>query len=159
MGTPTKAAIFIYIAKARILELRKEIAYHNELYYNRNQNEISYFEYDKLTSELRSLEASFPQFDDRSSPSHNAGGAASKGFSKVRHEIQMNLLQDVFDFDEVKTIITNWKDLISVFLGLMGNLLRSGLKSVRRGSGIPADLRGGESYMTSFRPHSLQKRM
>lgn len=71
----------------------------------------------------------------------------------------MNLLQDVFDFDEVKTIITNWKDLISVFLGLMGNLLRSGLKSVRRGSGIPADLRGGESYMTSFRPHSLQKRM
>ena len=96
-------------AKARILELRKEIAYHNELYYNQNRNEISDFEYDKLTSELRSLETLFPQFDDKSSPSHNVGGAASKGFWKVTHEVQMNSLQDVFDFDEVKKFVEKVK--------------------------------------------------
>lgn len=96
-------------AKVRILELRKEIAYHNELYYNQNRNEISDFEYDKLTSELRSLEISFPQFDDKSSPSHNVGGTAGKGFSKVRHEIQMNSLQDIFDFDEVKKFVEKIK--------------------------------------------------
>ena len=96
-------------AKARILELRKKIAYHNEMYYNQNRNEISDFEYDKLTSELRSLETSFPQFDDKSSPSHNVGGTAGKGFSKVRHEIQMNSLQDIFDFDEVKKFVEKIK--------------------------------------------------
>lgn len=90
-------------AAERINQLRKEIAYHNELYYNQNISEISDYDYDKLTRELRSLEADFPQLDDIASPTHHVGGTASQGFKKVKHDIQMNSLQDIFDYDAVKS--------------------------------------------------------
>lgn len=96
-------------AAARIQQLRKEIEHHNDLYYNKNTSEISDFEYDGLTRELRSLEAEFPQLDAADSPSHNVGGSADKGFAKVRHEIQMNSLQDVFDYDAVKAFVERIK--------------------------------------------------
>lgn len=90
-------------AAERINQLRKEIAYHNELYYNQNTSEISDYDYDELTRELRSLETEFPQLDDAASPTHHVGGTASQGFKKVKHDIQMNSLQDIFDYDAVKS--------------------------------------------------------
>ena len=54
--------------KARIEELRKEIEYHNNKYYNEDSPEISDYEYDKLTVELRKLEAEHPEFNMADSP-------------------------------------------------------------------------------------------
>ena len=48
--------------KSRIEELRKEIEYHNNKYYNEDSPEISDYEYDKLSVELRKLEAEYPEF-------------------------------------------------------------------------------------------------
>ena len=44
-------------AEARVAELRKQIAYHDERYYTLDEPEIPDAEYDKLMLELRALEA------------------------------------------------------------------------------------------------------
>ena len=43
-------------AKKRAAQLTKEIRHHNELYYNQDAPEISDFEYDALTRELKAIE-------------------------------------------------------------------------------------------------------
>ena len=48
--------------KDRIEELRKLISYHNDRYYNQDDPEISDFEYDKLSLELRKLEKEHPEY-------------------------------------------------------------------------------------------------
>ena len=48
-------------ARKRVLELRKTINHHNDLYYNKDDPEISDFEYDALTRELRASEAKYPE--------------------------------------------------------------------------------------------------
>ena len=53
-------------ALARLVELRKEIARHDELYFRRGAPEISDFEYDALKRELRGLEATFAAGDGTS---------------------------------------------------------------------------------------------
>lgn len=60
-------------AAKRIEELRRAIRYHNELYYNRSQPEISDAEYDALKEELRRLEAAYPELDRPDSPTHQVG--------------------------------------------------------------------------------------
>ena len=47
-------------AKKRIDELKSEIRYHNNLYYNNDAPEIEDYQYDALTRELRALEKEFP---------------------------------------------------------------------------------------------------
>ena len=48
-------------AKARASHLTKLIRHHNELYYNQDSPEISDFEYDALTRELKAIEHDFPE--------------------------------------------------------------------------------------------------
>lgn len=60
--------------RRRLRELQAEIARHDELYFRRNQAEISDADYDRLKRELRDLEAAYPELaansprlgDDRS---------------------------------------------------------------------------------------------
>ena len=47
-------------AKKRAAQLTKEIRHHNELYYNQDAPEISDFEYDALTRELKAIEKEYP---------------------------------------------------------------------------------------------------
>ena len=89
----------------RIKYLRSTILYHNDLYYNQNRTEISDYEYDMLQQELRKLEADFPQFASDTSPTKTVGGKAQSGFKKIKHEVQMNSLQDVFSFEEVESFV------------------------------------------------------
>lgn len=93
------------MADARISVLRQQISYHNNLYYNENRTEISDYEYDELMSELKTLEAAFPQFMTPDSPTQRVGGSAQSSFNKVEHKIQMNSLADVFNFDEVRHFV------------------------------------------------------
>jgi DNA ligase (NAD+) len=85
----------------RINELREEIKKHNKLYYENDEPIISDFEYDKLTQELKKLEAKYPESIDESSPTQNIGGNKKEIFSDVKHEVPMQSLQDVFNFDDV----------------------------------------------------------
>ena len=88
-------------AKQRARELSKLIKHHNELYYNEDNPEISDFEYDALTRELKAIEKEYPELISSDSPTQNVGGAADSLFAPVEHLVRMESLQDVFSFDEL----------------------------------------------------------
>ncbi len=88
-------------AKKRVSQLTKEIRHHNELYYNQDAPEISDFEYDALTRELKEIEKQYPELITPDSPTQKVGGAALKLFSPVAHAVKMESLQDVFSIAEL----------------------------------------------------------
>ncbi|MBO5212432.1 MAG: NAD-dependent DNA ligase LigA [Clostridia bacterium] len=96
--------------KERISHLRVLIKYHSKRYYENDAPEISDFEYDKLFEELKSLEAENPEYFDPTSPTQRVGGAALDKFEKVKHEVRMGSLTDVFDFDSLRSFIRHVKE-------------------------------------------------
>ena len=96
--------------KERIEQLRALIKYHSKRYYENDAPEISDFEYDKLFEELKTLEAQNPEFNDPTSPTQRVGGMALDKFEKVKHEVRMGSLTDVFDFDALRAFIRLVKD-------------------------------------------------
>lgn len=91
--------------KLEIDKLREEIRYHNEKYYDKDEPEISDYEYDKLTQKLRKLEEEYPEFKTEDSPTQRVGGKSKKIFSSVIHDVQMQSLQDVFSFEDVVAFV------------------------------------------------------
>ncbi len=89
------------VAKHRVEELREILRYHNDRYYNLDSPEISDYEYDMLSRELRSLEAQFPDLLSGDSPSQRVGGAADRLFSPVKHSVKMESLLDAFSKEEL----------------------------------------------------------
>ncbi len=96
----------ISIAEKRIKELSDILKYHNRKYYIEDSPEISDFEYDAMLRELEDLENDFPQFKYEDSPTQMVGGAASKLFTEVVHSVKMESLQDVFNFDELRSFLS-----------------------------------------------------
>ena len=94
----------------RINRLRKLIAYHSKRYYENDAPEISDFEYDKLFEELKSLESEYPQYYSEASPTQRVGGKALDKFEKVRHQVKMASLTDVFSYDELRAFIKKVKE-------------------------------------------------
>lgn len=83
-------------------ELRKELKYHSDLYYNQDAPEIDDFTYDKMMRELENLEAEFPELVTEDSPTQKVGGQAGEKFSPVAHTVKMESLHDSFSFDELR---------------------------------------------------------
>ena len=94
----------------RINHLRKLIAYHSKRYYENDAPEISDFEYDKMFEELKSLEEAHPEFYSPTSPTLRVGGRALDKFEKVKHEVKMASLTDVFSYDELRDFIRRVKN-------------------------------------------------
>lgn len=101
-------------AKSRVEELTNLLNYHNNLYYNQDNPEISDYEYDKLLRELEDLEKQFPTLLKKDSPTQKVGGSAGEKFSEVTHAVQMMSLHDSFshgellDFDrKVREVVQN----------------------------------------------------
>lgn len=88
-------------AKKRIEELRNLSEYYAKKYYDDDSPEISDFEYDMLMLELRNLEKEYPEFLSKESLTQKVGGHVKKGFKEVIHEVPLQSLQDVFNFDEL----------------------------------------------------------
>ena len=88
-------------ARKRIEELKEITNYHAKKYYDEDDPEISDFEYDMLMLELRNLEKDFPEFVTSDSLTQHVGGNVKEGFDKVEHEVPLQSLQDIFDFDEL----------------------------------------------------------
>ncbi len=82
-------------------ELRRELEYHNKLYYVNDSPVISDYEYDMLMQKLKKLEAEHPELITPDSPTQKVGGAALTEFTQVRHEVPLESLTDVFSFDEL----------------------------------------------------------
>ena len=85
----------------RMNELYRLMDYHNERYYNQDDPEISDYEYDQLSLELRRLEAEYPLFMRADSPTQRVGGTAKRELKKVKHDVPVISLQDVFSKEDV----------------------------------------------------------
>ena len=96
--------------KKELEKLRKEIEYHNKLYYEQDEPEISDYEYDKLTQRLRQLEKEHPELVTKNSPSQVVGGKTKNIFSQVVHDVQMQSLQDVFSLEDVEGFVDKVKE-------------------------------------------------
>ena len=101
-------------ARKRIEELNKLTAYHAKKYYDEDDPEISDFEYDMLMVELKDLEKKYPEFVSRNSLTQHVGGTVKEGFEKVEHEVPLQSLQDIFDFEELYAFDERVKKLLEV---------------------------------------------
>lgn len=98
-------SLFDDSVKNEIDRLRVEIEYHNKKYYDEDEPEISDYEYDKLTQRLKKLEKEHPEYVSNDSPTRKVGGHSKNIFTQVTHDVQMQSLQDVFSFDDVKDFV------------------------------------------------------
>ena len=92
----------IVAAQNRIKELSEQLEYHNDLYYNQDNPEISDFEYDKMLRELEQLEEQYPSLKSPLSPANKVGGSAGEKFSPVTHAVPMESLHDSFSHSELR---------------------------------------------------------
>ena len=89
-------------AEKRIEELREKTEYYAKKYYDEDKPEISDFEYDMMMLELRTLESQYPELITKTSLTQKVGGTVKEGFQKVEHEVPLQSLQDVFNFEEIE---------------------------------------------------------
>jgi DNA ligase (NAD+) len=86
----------------QIERLRNEIRRHDYLYYVLNQPEITDQQYDKLFSELKSLEEANPQFITPDSPTQRVSEMPLEGFVTVRHVIPMLSIDNTYSPEELR---------------------------------------------------------
>ncbi len=97
--------------KQKIEELRKQIEYHSNRYYNEDNPEISDYEFDMLMRSLKALERKHPEISDKNSPTQKVGGKAKrKAGVLVRHNVPMLSLSDVFTKEEVLKFVEEMKE-------------------------------------------------
>ncbi len=102
-------------ASERIEYLRNILEYHSRKYYVEDNPEISDYEYDMLFRELEELEEKYPELKSENSPTMRVGGKALDKFEKVKHNVPMGSLTDVFSFDELEAFYNkNEKMMYSV---------------------------------------------
>lgn len=87
--------------KKRYDELKKQIEYHSDRYYNKDDPEISDYEYDMLMLELKNIEKEHPELVSKDSPTKHVGGKFDTHFSEVIHKVPLQSLQDVFSTSDV----------------------------------------------------------
>ncbi|MDR3281435.1 MAG: NAD-dependent DNA ligase LigA [Endomicrobium sp.] len=155
--------------KIRIDYLKKEIIYHDNLYYNKNSPKISDGEYDNLVKELEFLERKNPFFLSRNSPTQKVPGYTSKLFKYVKHSSPMLSLSNTYSQEEtvkwcekveknlndksIKFIVEPKIDGVSACLTYVGGILTTG---ATRGDG-----KVGEDVTLNIKtikniPHRLQ---
>ncbi len=88
--------------KQTMKKLVDELNEHSRRYYVEDNPTISDYEYDMLYRKLEYLESLYPDLVLPYSPTRRVGDAALSAFQKVEHEIPMQSLNDVFNFDELR---------------------------------------------------------
>ena len=93
-------------------ELKNEIKYHMDRYYNDDAPEISDHEYDELMLKLKALEKEHPELIRPDSPTQVIGGKTKRTAGvNVEHDVPMLSIQDVFSKEEVADWIREVKSL------------------------------------------------
>ena len=63
-----------------------------------------------LMNELKNLEKQFPNLVTKDSLTQKVGGTVKEGFEKVTHEVPLQSLQDVFDFEDLRSFDERMKE-------------------------------------------------
>lgn len=90
--------------KEQIENLRAQVKYHDEKYED-NQPEITDYEYDQLYKELLTLEEQHPEFMSEDSPTQKVRGTVKRELKKVRHDVPVISLQDVFTKEDIYNFV------------------------------------------------------
>ncbi|MBX5467763.1 MAG: NAD-dependent DNA ligase LigA [Firmicutes bacterium] len=85
--------------------LAEAIRYHNHLYYDLDQPELSDQEYDLLVEELARLERAYPEWALPDSPLGQVGGRAQEGFRPVHFAEPVLSLSNLHDREELADFI------------------------------------------------------
>ncbi len=93
-------------AQQRIAELSAQLEQFNHEYYVLDNPSVDDYTYDTMMRELRALEEEYPDLLSPQSPTQRVGGTASNDFQKVSHTVQMQSLQDVFNYEQVASFVT-----------------------------------------------------
>src|ERR1700752_4029196 len=86
----------------KIEALREKIRHHEYQYFVLDTPEISDQEFDKLTKQLKDLEAEHPELITPDSPTQRVGGKPREGFVKVRHSSPMLSLDNTYSEEELR---------------------------------------------------------
>lgn len=89
-------------AEKKIESLRDQIRHHEYQYFVLDTPEISDQDFDKLTKQLKDLEAEHPELVTPDSPTQRVGGKPREGFVKVRHSSPMLSLDNTYSEEELR---------------------------------------------------------
>ena len=85
-----------------IQALRRELEQANYEYYVQDAPAMSDYDYDHKLRRLEELEGEHPEFITPDSPTQRVGGKALESFQQVIHQVPLESLQDVFNYDELR---------------------------------------------------------
>ena len=94
--------------KKRIEKLKAVISHHRYLYHVLDKQEISDQALDSLKRELCELERQYPDLITPDSPTQRVGGKPLKQFQKVKHNVPMLSIEDIFS----ETELQDWENYL-----------------------------------------------
>lgn len=97
--------------KERMEQLLKEIAYHDNLYFNLDMQEISDIAYDCLVNELKDLEKRFPELAKEKSPTKKVSGETSNDLPRIQHKYPLLSLDKCknMDLNRMEEFLNLWE--------------------------------------------------
>jgi DNA ligase (NAD+) len=136
-GVPSSALSHDQAAK-RLIQLRREVEYHEKKYYVDNDPQVSDTEFDRLAAELKSLESLYPDLITPESPTQRVGGKPVEGFASVSHSRPMLSMDNCYSVEELREFETRLRRLLpSAEVRYIAELKIDGL-------GIALHYRGGK---------------
>ena len=100
------------IAKKRISLIRNKLKIWNFEYYGLEKPTVNDSIYDLTLRELNELEKLFPKYYSKSSPTHTVGGVIDNKFLKIKHNIPMLSLSNIFSYEELNKFDKTNKKLL-----------------------------------------------
>lgn len=109
-------------ARQEIQPLRNQLTKWGQEYYEQDNPTVEDYVYDRAYQRLVNIENRFPELQSPDSPTQRVGGQAESQLTKVRHEIPMLSMGDVFSLEELAAFNQRQQDNSTVAVPFEYNL-------------------------------------